>query len=67
MYISNSYGSAPTRITVDSSDTIGEIASYIHMTNQELCEAIQKIVDDDLDNYIVSSSSDSRPSRCFID
>lgn len=67
MYISNSYGNAPTRITVDSSDTIGEIASYIHMTNQELCEAIQKIIDDDLDNHSVSNNIDSRPSRCFID
>lgn len=63
MYISNNYGDTPTRITVDSSDTIGSIASYIHMTEQELCEIIQEIVDDDLDNVV----NNTNPSRTFFD
>lgn len=62
MYISNGYGNSPTRITVDSSDTIGSIASYIHMTEQELCEIIQEIVDHDLD-----STANKKKSRTFFD
>lgn len=58
MYISNGYLDTPTKITIDGSDTINAICAYIHMTSDELCEIIQKIIDDDLDNHSVSNKFD---------
>lgn len=38
-------------LTVERDDNIEDIASYVHMTTNELLEKIQAIVDDDIKEY----------------
>lgn len=38
-------------LTVERDDSIEDIASYLHMTTNELLEKIQAIVDDDIKEY----------------